>query len=808
MTTSDATRSAAAGRRSRPLAWVGVVALLAVAATADFRSVMSNWSFLLPALVGSASAVGVVIVANRFRLVWSEVLAAALLLLGVVTVFVVGGVPTPRAFGDAIDAVVGSWADLLSAVPPAEMTPSLRFPPMFLAWLGALVGALLVLRAPRSHLAVAGPILTLVLTILLTEERNDVMRVLGVVMAVAVCASGFVGGRSRRRAAEPSAPVVTSASATATPESRPLAGIGRGVAPVAVLVAVGVLALLVGPHMPLASANDRYGLRDDVVPPWNPLSVPSPLGDLKASLADERVDDVVFSVTAGDPIDRFTLAVMRDFDGIVWTVADAQGGAADEFRPVGPDLPDLADREADAESVRRRVEATITVVDLAGPWIPSPGEPRRIEFEQGGLRPRENLATGTLALPGGLPAGTEYSVEADLVTTPSDQQLIDRNLPPVVDLVDLEALPPAVRNFSADLIEGIDRGWGQIAAIRDRFVANGFYDRSTRVGPGHSYYRMGTFLADPEQIVGFEEQYAAAAALVARIAELPSRVVVGYLVDPDRWSGGRVDVLASDIGAWIEVDVDGLGWMPVDVAPPRSREPNVDNSTIAQNDVATPNPPPPPQPPPNVDVVTDTRDLDVEELDEEEEQQDEDDEEVVAGSSWWSGLAGVGAGLVSLFLLACVLVIGWKALRTRRRRRTHDVPLRIAGAWDDLEDRFREARRHPEIATTPLETARAVVAADPSGAEVGPDLVALVRLVDRAAYHAESPDPSVGDDAWRHYDDVLEGFRRERSVVERARMRLDPRPLRHRIRRTAPPGPAGASVSHAKMRTMRDDDGA
>ena len=48
-----------------------------------------------------------------------------------------------------------------------------------------------------------------------------------------------------------------------------------------------------------------------------------------------------------------------------------------------------------------------------------------------------------------------------------------------------------------------------MAAIRDLFRSEGFYDKSTRVPPGHSYYRLAQFLADPEQIVGYEEQYAA-----------------------------------------------------------------------------------------------------------------------------------------------------------------------------------------------------------------------------------------------------------------------------------------------------------
>ena len=45
-------------------------------------------------------------------------------------------------------------------------------------------------------------------------------------------------------------------------------------------------------------------------------------------------------------------------------------------------------------------------------------------------------------------------------------------------------------------------------------------------------------LEDPEQIVGYEEQYAAAAAVIARTASLPVRVVVGYQIPADRVANG------------------------------------------------------------------------------------------------------------------------------------------------------------------------------------------------------------------------------------------------------------------------------
>lgn len=113
-----------------------------------------------------------------------------------------------------------------------------------------------------------------------------------------------------------------------------------------------------------------------------------------------------------------------------------------------------------------------------------------------------------------------------------------------------------------------------MTAIRDALRNGGFYDASPGVAPGHSFFRLAELLADQRRMVGYEEQYAAAAAVMMRAAQLPARVVVGYLVPDSAWQqdGASLgaDVHAGDISAWVEVRADGVGWVPVDVSPPRT----------------------------------------------------------------------------------------------------------------------------------------------------------------------------------------------------------------------------------------------
>ena len=780
-----------------PLPWrswaaVLVVVVLAIASTAGLHSILGDWSFLLAATLGAVTAAGAFLIALRFALLPGETLAVAIGLFvvgGVLTVSVLaaGEIPTPSSFGDFFDGLIRSWADLLSAVSPADLTPRLAVAPFAIAWFGAIVGCALLRWSPLPGLPVVGPLAGLALTVLLTDEDRALSIAIGASIAVGALLLGFLvdprrtalGDAGSIGAGSIASPIEDSMETTTStaPHARTLRA-------VLVLVAVAVAAPLIGPRLPLAEANERYDLRDQIVPPWDPLSLPSPLVQLKSELAAEVEDEVMFEVTSDSPLTRWSTAAMTTYDGVVWTVADPDDAATD-FRPVSPRLPPPDVQPASDPTV----SATVTIDGLDGPWLPVPGAATRIEFEDApgtddGESPAptlmENQQSNTVAVPTGVDEGTAYTVTALTPPEPSDDEL--RALPLDVESagVDLDALPPQIRNLAADVTEGIDHGWGQVAAIRDLFRNEGFYDKTTRVPPGHSYYRLAQFLADPEQIVGYEEQYAAAAALISRIAELPVRVVTGYEIEPDRYVDGTAEVRSGDASAWIEVKVDGIGWVPVSVSPPRSREPDAETAVASEEQVATPNPPPPPQVPPDVDVFTENEEL--EEPVEDEEEEDEDEEEVAGGSGIGTlGRVAIGVGTSLLVVaLACGTIIVWKQRRTRRRREAADPAARIAGAWLEMTDRYEEAGVTTPDLATPLETVRSMTMADASAAATEDQLVGLAREVDRAAYDRTSPPAEAADTAWRYSDEAVDALLANQSLPRRTRMRVDPRTLRHR----------------------------
>lgn len=752
----------------RRWAAIGLIALLATASTAGMHSITEQWSFVVPAAMGALTAAASFVVAEKLRLLPGETLALALGLLvvgGVLAVSVgIGELPGLSSLGDFFDGLIRSWADLLSAVTPADLTPRLAVAPFALAWFGTIIGCALLRWSPLPTAPVLGPLVSLGVMVLLTDEERELSIAVGAAIAVGALLLGvFLGGRNRR---DDGADEATSESTTSTSRHADTVRVAL------VLGAVAVAAPLLGPRLPLAEARPRYDLRDEVVPPWDPLSVPSPLVQVKGRLAAEREDSVVFEATADAPVTRWPTAVMSSYDGVVWTVADPDDAGSD-FRPVGTRLPE-PDAQPDTDPT---VRATVTVDELRGPWLPVPGVARTLTFEGSTPQVLENPETNTLAVPNGVSDGLTYTVEALVAPERTDEELRTETLDVVEGSVDLEALPPQIRNLAADVTEGIDHGWGQIAAIRDLFEDEGFYDKSTRVPPGHSYYRLAQFLSDPDQIVGYEEQYAAGAALIARIADLPTRVVVGYEVEPDRWVDGTLEVRSSDASAWIEVRVDDVGWVPVSVSPPRSREPQTENAVASEDQVATPNPPPPPQVPPDIDVFTDNEELE-EPVDEEEEDEEEDDPAAASGGLGTVGWVLVGTGGAMLLVLAAAaVVVGLKLARTRRRRDAADPATRVAGAWFEVAERYDEAGTRTPAHATPLESVEKLVSTQPLAAESREQLVGLARQVDRAAYGAWPPSQATADAAWRYSDEAVHALLAGRSRSQKTMMRVDPRPL-------------------------------
>lgn len=733
---------------------LGVIALLAIAATLGFRGALDGWGFLAPAATGAAIGVVGILIARKQRLYVGESIALSTLL------FSLGGVlATLGSYPAFFQGLTGGWAHLLSSMPPATLTPELRAIPYAIAWGSVMIGGELSRRAAQPILPIVGPLAAMVVTALVSPEASNVALVQGMALASGALSLGLL---HQWLVVEPLAGEHCAVEASIGTRSRRASAIG-------LTALIAVLAPLLGPGLPLADAHERFDLRTYQERPWDPLAEPSPLVTLKASLKEGRLDDAVFTVRSEQPLLRFTTAVLASYNGTVWAVADEGPGTPAEFAPVDRVVP--SDPSGTGDSVSEPVSYQI---EFAEPtlWVPIAGRALEVSSD---TDLRVNATTGTIAAPGRLAAGDRVEIVSATATEPVPVDLLAAQIP-IDDGAALELVPPRMRNLAGDVFEGIDPGSARVLALADRFTQQGFYDHTEASRPGHNLARLDEFLAEPDRLVGYAEQYAASAAVLSQLGGLPTRVAVGYQVPADRWVDGAAVVVADDIAAWIEVRTLDYGWVPIDVTPDRAREPQEETLGVTITDVAIPNPPPPPPPPP-VNQAASRPDVDDGDEDEPDEDGDDNGQGFVAGvpTVMLVGGTAIGLPLGLLGVLGSAVIVAKR--RRCSRRKQGSASERVQGAWCELTDGFSEAGVATTAARTPGEVVDTLVHGEPSAAAVATDLRALAEQVDRSAFHPRGPSEEAAADAWNRCDTALAALHSSRSRWQRLLMRTDPRPL-------------------------------
>lgn len=110
-----------------------------------------------------------------------------------------------------------------------------------------------------------------------------------------------------------------------------------------------------------------------------------------------------------------------------------------------------------------------------------------------------------------------------------------------------------------------DRPWARAMAISFWLEAHTQY--SVRSKHADAPDPTASFLFGDR--IGYCVHLAHAAALLARALGLPSRVAAGYAYQNlDRSGGSAILLRSGDAHAWAEVFLEGIGWVPVDPAPP------------------------------------------------------------------------------------------------------------------------------------------------------------------------------------------------------------------------------------------------
>lgn len=765
---------------------LGAAALLLSVAVIGFATTFDGPAYLVAGFGGVVLGLALGWVGARLRwgiLPLAGATAGAYVLFGGALALphtaLLGVIPTLETLRELAVGVVTSWKQLLTTVPPVAASDGHLLVPFILTLVGAVLTSSLALRARRPAWAVLPALAVLVASILLGVAQPAAPLVEGVLFAAvsAVWLSLRQAWDGDRAAVRVESAGSSDAASVRSSRLRRLVGAG---AVLALAAGAGVAtAAFASPPVP------RYILRDFVIPPFDITRYPSPLQSFRGYVRDDA-DTTLFTVSGLPEDARVRLATMDAYNGVVYNVADDGAGSSSAFTPVRSNMSPQA--KGSAATVRFEIR------DLTGVWLPDVGAPRDIRFD--GARAAElarsaqfNDATGTAVVPAGLAPGDAYTIDTVVAEVPSDAALADVPFA-ALKMPKQTGIPQKVADLASAATADAETPIERARALESRLHTDGFFSHGLADEvislSGHGANRI-TSLFGGDQMIGDDEQYAVAMALMATQIGMPARVVMGWHPNDDDPPGETTFTATGDnLHAWVEIAFAGHGWVPFDPTPDEDNKPN-DQTTKPQ---ANPKPqvlqpPPPAQEPADLPPA----------IAEDREQEDEEP----PGIDWLGPVllyGGVGVGILALLAAPFVVMGIIKGTRRARRRGAARTADRISGGWDELVDSAVDLRAPVVTGATRSESAAVVGAtfAEPRVAD-------LAARADLDVYGPGEPGPEDVDAFWREVDDIVGGMRGSTTRWQRLRARLSLRSLR-RGRTTTTEGDGGRSSLTGRIRAV------
>ncbi len=797
--------------------------LATVVALAAFWPVYQSVEFVRMAAVTVVVAGVLAVLGARFR--WSPLLVAAVT-VGIVLVAGVplaipseatagGWLPTGPALLHLLEATAFSWRQLVTIVTPVGAYQALLVPAFLLVLVTAVLAASLALRSRHPRLALAPPFLLLAAAIALGPTEVAPAYTIGVgallMLVSALWAVLLPDGTLREHSIG---------------RRRSLRLAVTRVTAIAVVLAVALAGSTVLATV-FAPASDRDVLRAHVEQPFVPRDYPSPLAGFRSYLDPATRDETLLTVE-GLPADaRLRLATVDTYTGVVYAVGDASTGsaasgsdeAAGESGPAdGSGIFTRVPYRLTPTATGTRVDLTVRVDQFADVWVPDAGALEQLRFHG----PRAdiltdsfsyNAATGTAAVSAGLRPGDSYRLTAILPPATDDVDVSSLR-PGTAPLPEPAAVPDALTDWLTRTVAtlaptdadsgpapgtGTDPGTepGSVATAAtpgvslqralDALAASGYVSHgidpdTPRSVSGHGIARLETLFTE-QPMIGDQEQYATAAALIARQLGFPARVVLGFrpngdvgtkapatatatgtdtpATGPGSDSAGSVAVTGADIDAWVEIQDSSGRWVTIDPTP-AVRD-------IPERAPDEPTPISKPQtvvPPP---VVEDPEEI-------APAAPDSEVSDPPAEQPWWLSalrVALVVAGwtlLVAAILAAPFLtVIAAKARRRRTRRRRGSADARIRAGWLEARDTAVDYGIDIPASATRREAAARI------GSKTA---VTLASVADRVSFSPDRPDDDDADRVWQGVDELRRRVAERHTRRERLRARISLASLR------------------------------
>ncbi|WP_405374893.1 MULTISPECIES: transglutaminase domain-containing protein [unclassified Microbacterium] len=738
---------------------VAVVLLLGVGIV-GFAATFEGPSYLVASIGALIIGLALAWVGERWR--WSVLslsgatiaayfLFGGALALSHTTLF--GVIPTLETWQQLAVGTVTAWKNLLTTVPPVAPGDGHLIVPFLMVLVASVLAGSLALRAKHAVWALMPMVAYLALEILLGTAQPVAPALQGIIFIVVavvwLALRAFWG--PGRDAVEVSTPDGQTSGAA---HVRRL--ISGGVV-LAIATAIGLTA-----GATASPPTQRYILRDFVVPPFDIHDYASPLQSWRMFVRDYP-EDALFSVSGLPDSGRVRLATMDAYDGVVFNVADDGAGSSSAFTSIRSNMSPTA--EGDETTV------SVEIADLDGVWLPTVGSAKEFTFE--GERSVDvrrgahfNDATGTAVTTAEVRAGDSYTIDTVIPRIPEDEALADVPFAPL-KMPKQEGIPQSLSELASNATQDAETPIDRARALEAYLHTDGYFSHGLADDPyspsGHGAARISQLVSN-EQMIGDDEQYAVAMALMATQLGMPARVVMGwYPAEDERSADGTFTATGDNLHAWVEIAFTGYGWIPFDPTPDDDNEPSEQNTKPRANPKPQVlQPPPPAQEPAELPPA----------LSEERDQDDEEEE----GPNWLGPIllyGAIGLGTIALLLSPFLIIGAIKGARRTRRRNAERTADRISGGWDELVDRASDFRVPVAPGATRAESAEVV-----GEAFDGPRVTTLAQRADADVYGPGDPTPEDVEAFWLEVDEIVGGIAGTTTFWQRLRARLSLRSLR------------------------------
>jgi transglutaminase-like putative cysteine protease len=714
-------------------------------------------------------------------------------------------IPSSRSLRAFVDAFRNGWSRMLTSPIPMNFDVDRSLVFLIVVILGTSAGMYFAVRQRTLPACMLGPSVIAFIARLYGANTRAPWPVLATAIGAGTAILAALSAHSRsstkssrsRRSPEQAAGRGEQDLGSKRPESSqtnnraPLGFRGKALTAVAITAVLGATIGGVG----LAANKKRVGK------PYDPRHV-APLQNDDALAIDplsyvpywaQNGKQKMFSVSSGPKNakvalpTRWRIAVLDNFDGARWlpNTRYTETGTLLPSPPSGTGL----DKTAPAISV------DVTIADLPERWLPVPGWPTELtgtaialDQEHGVVLQRspsapqsDSLSAGENGIDqqGSQAPKTQYRVKAIPLLTQAPGNLGGFGTSQDArESLATPKIPADLTNIAQTVASSASTPQERVALIET--YLRSFYQFNSAAQPGHSYARIERLLRDQgtRGEGGTSEQFAVAFAILARSLGIPTRVVVGFVVNPedagsavsasdttrppDNTAGttnpGTSDstavmVTAAQARAWPEVLFANAGWVPFDPTPKagsKAREPKPERA--GANDIATTTVP---------DTVPNTV---AEEI-----------EPTIAAPKSFKLSPWILVFLLGLVGVLGVLGIASLLVRNRQaKRRLQTGRLAIFGAWQEATRSLSACDQRIKSGDTLNDYTQRTVATDRFRTLSEP-LTTMAFACEKSQFSSTEPTATEVASAWAASDQVLQGVRAAATAKEKVLLRFDPR---------------------------------